>query len=96
MCICALYKAYTGERVWKAIGDRLQGPRYLSRVYHYWKMTARKQRTNIGKYSFVNKSISDWNKLPEGAIGTSHGKTHVLKRRVRKVKTSWGSGGDKK
>jgi hypothetical protein len=24
--ICALCKAYTGERAWKAIGDRLQGP----------------------------------------------------------------------
>jgi hypothetical protein len=23
-CICALYKAYTGERAWTAIGDRRQ------------------------------------------------------------------------
>ena len=27
--ICALYKAYTGERAWKAISDRLQAPNYL-------------------------------------------------------------------
>ena len=33
--MCALYKAYTGERVWKAIADRLQAPSYLSRVDHY-------------------------------------------------------------
>jgi len=51
---------------------------------------ARKQRTDIGKYSIVNRSITDWNKLPEGAIGTSHGKTHIFKTRVRKVKTSEG------
>jgi len=38
-----------------------------------------------GKYSFVNRSITDWNKLPEGATGTSHGKTHIFKTRVRKV-----------
>jgi hypothetical protein len=44
----------------------------------------------IGKYSFVNRSITDWNKLSEGAIGTSHGKTHIFKTRVRKVKTSEG------
>jgi hypothetical protein len=25
-CICALFKAYMGERAWKAIGDRLQKP----------------------------------------------------------------------
>ena len=31
-CICALFKAYSGERAWKAIGDRLQGSHYLSRV----------------------------------------------------------------
>jgi hypothetical protein len=83
--MCALYKAYTGERAWKAIGDRLQLPSYLSRVDHYWKTRARKQRTDIGKYSFVNRSITDWNKLPEGAKGTSQGKTHIFKTRVRKV-----------
>ena len=74
--ICALYKAYTGERAWKAIRDRLQAPSYLSRVDHNWKIKAGKQRTDIGKYSFVNRSITDWNKLPEGTIGTSNGKTH--------------------
>jgi len=24
-CICALFKAYTGEQAWKSIGDRLKG-----------------------------------------------------------------------
>ena len=32
--IFALFKAYSGERAWKAIGDRLQRPHYLSRVDH--------------------------------------------------------------
>jgi hypothetical protein len=41
------------------------------------------------------RSITDWNKLPEGAIGASHGKTHIFKTRVKKVKTSEGSEGDK-
>jgi len=83
--MCALYKAYTGERAWKAIGDRLQAPSYLSRVDHHWKIRARKQRTDIGKCSFVKRPIPDWNQLPEGAIGTSHGNTHIFKTRVRKV-----------
>jgi len=30
-------------------------------------------------------SIIDWNQLPEGVIGTSHGKTHIFKTRVKKV-----------
>ena len=31
-CVCPLFKAYSGERAWKAIGDRLRRPHYLSRV----------------------------------------------------------------
>jgi hypothetical protein len=45
----------------------------------------RKIRTDVGKFSFVNRTIADWNQLPEGAIGTSLVKTHVFRNRVRKV-----------
>jgi hypothetical protein len=79
-----IYKAYIGERAWKTKGDRLQAPKYLSRVDHHWKIRARKQRTDIRKYSFVNRSITDWNQLPERAIGTSNGKILIFKTRVRK------------
>jgi hypothetical protein len=88
--MCAFYKAYTGERVWKVIGDRLQAPRYLSRNNYYWKIRARKQRSDNGKCCFLNRSITEWNQLPEAAIGTSHSKTHIFKARVRKVKTGEG------
>ena len=87
--MCALYKAYTGKRAWKAKADRLQASNYLTRIDHHWKIRARKQRPDIGKY-FVNRSITDWNQLPKGAIGTSHGKKHIFKTRVWKVKTSEG------
>jgi hypothetical protein len=75
-------------KYWKAIGDRLQAPSYLSRVDHYWKIGATKQKTDVGKYSFVNRTITDWNQLPEEALGTSLGKPHIFRRRVRKVMTS--------
>ena len=49
-------------------------------------MENQSQKTkDIGKYSFVNRSITDTNQLPEGVIGTSHGKAHIFKMRVRKV-----------
>jgi hypothetical protein len=86
--ICALYKACTGQMAWRVIGDRLRAPSYLIRVDHYWKIRARKQRTDIGKCYLVNRSITDWNKLPEGAIRTFRGKTNIFKTRVRKRKTS--------
>jgi hypothetical protein len=88
--MCVLYEAYTGERAWKAIGDRLQMSSHLSRVDLCWKTRARKQRTDIRKFSFVNRSIIEWNKLPEGVTGTSHGKTHIFKKRIEKGKTSEG------
>jgi len=75
-----LYKAYTSERAWKAIKDRLQAPSYLSRVNHYWKIKAKKQRTD----SFVNRSITDWNKLPEGQLGLPTVKSIFSKRGLGK------------
>jgi hypothetical protein len=84
--LCALYKAYNGERAWKDIGDRLQAPYYLSKVEHCWKVRSSMIRTDVGKISFVNKTIAKCNQLREGAIGTSPVKTHTFRKRVRKVK----------
>jgi hypothetical protein len=65
---CALFKAYTGERARKSIGERLQGPCYLSRDDHDRKIRNRKQRTDIRKYSFVNRTIKLWNNLLAEAL----------------------------
>jgi hypothetical protein len=46
----------TGGRARKDTGDRLQRPCYLSRVDDR-KIRSRKQRPDIGKYSFVNRTI---------------------------------------
>jgi hypothetical protein len=47
--LCALFKAYTGERAWKATGIHLQRPDYLSRVDHVPKIWDRNQRMDIRK-----------------------------------------------
>jgi hypothetical protein len=65
-----MFKAYTGQRAWKAIGDRLENPCYLSRVDHNRKIGIRKQKTDIGKYSIVNRTIQLRNQLPEDVLGT--------------------------
>jgi len=83
--ICALFKAYSGERAWKAIGDRLQRPHYLSMVDHERKIRSRRQRTDIRKYFFVSRNIQDWNQLPAKVLGTLPCKPNTQKRRVRKV-----------
>ena len=67
--ICALFKAYSGKRAWKPIGDRLERPHYLSRVDHERKIRSRRQRTDIGIYSFVNRTIQNWNQLTAEVLG---------------------------
>jgi hypothetical protein len=58
--ICALFKLYTGGRAWKARGDRLLKPCYLSRDKHNRKIRNKKQSTDIEKYFFVNRAIKSW------------------------------------
>ena len=81
MCI---FKAYAGERSWKAIRDRLRRPYYLSRVDHVGKSRDRKQRTDIGKYSFVNITIKNWNQISVEALGLSLLNLRFLETELRK------------
>jgi hypothetical protein len=82
--ICATFKACNEEQAWKSIGDRLNGLCYLSRNDHGRKIRARKQRKDIGKYSFVNRTIKLWNQLPAEALATFPYKPRIF-RSVRKV-----------
>jgi len=84
-CIFTLFKAYTAERTWKCIGDRLKWPCYLSRNDHGCKIMACKQNTDIGKYCSVNRTIRLSNQLPAEVIVTFLCKSHIFRKRVRKV-----------
>jgi hypothetical protein len=87
--LCALYNAYNGERAWKDIGNRSQAPYYLSKVDHFWKIRATMIRADIGKFVFVNRTITEWNQLPEGAIGTFPVKMLTFRRRVLLLLLEW-------
>jgi len=81
-CLCALFKA------WKALWERLRRPYYLSRVDHVQKIRDRKQKTDIGTYSFINRTTKNWNQLPAEALGTFPCKTKFFRNRVRKAITN--------
>jgi hypothetical protein len=49
------------------------------------KIRARRQRRDVGTYSFVNSTINLWNQLPAEALATFPCKLHVFRKRVRKV-----------
>ena len=87
-CMCALFKAYTAERASKSIEDRLQGRWYLSRDDHDRNIRDRKQRTDIGKYSFVTSTIKHWRQLPAEALTTFPCGLHIFWKRVGKVNIS--------
>jgi len=61
---------------------------YLSRVDHVRKIRDRKQRTDIGKNFFVNRTFKNWNQLPAEALGTFLCKPKVFRKRVGKAITS--------
>ena len=63
----------------------LQRSHYLNRVDHERKIRSRRQRTDTGEYSFVNRTIQDWNQLPAEILGNLHCKLNTLKKRTRKV-----------
>jgi hypothetical protein len=46
-----------------------------------------RQRTDIGKYSFVNRTIQHWNQLPAEVLGILRCKPITFKKGVRKVIT---------
>jgi len=57
----------------------------LSRVGHVWKIRDRKQRMDIRKYFFVNRTINNWNQLPAEVLGTLPCKPKIFRNRVTKA-----------
>ena len=88
--ICTIFKAYIRGRTLKAIRNRLLKPWYLSRGDHNRKIRIRKQRTDVGKYSCVNRTIKRWNQLTGGLLASFPFKIHTFRKRVKNVATSKG------
>jgi predicted methyltransferase len=59
-----------GKGLGKLYATGCDGLYCLSRVDHVPKIRDRKQRTDIGNYSFVNRTIKNWNQLPAEVSGT--------------------------
>ena len=91
--LCAKFKAYTGEPAWRAIVDRLLGPCYLSREDHNYKIRTRKQRTVVGKFSFTNRTIKNWNQLPAKLLAPYPCNLNLFRKRVKKATIKNGAHG---
>jgi len=74
-----------GNGLGELYGTGCEGLTVLSRVDHVRKIRDRKQRTDIGKYSFVNRTIKDWNQLPAEALRNFPCKPKIFRNRVGKA-----------
>jgi len=54
------------------------------------KIRTRKKRTDVGKYSFVNRIIKSWNQLPASLLASFLCKLNTFRKRVKNVVTSKG------
>jgi len=88
--ICALFKAYNRGRALKGIGVRPLKPCYLSRNEHNQKIRNRKQRTDVGKYFFVNRTIKSWNQFTADLLASFPCKLNTFRKKVKNVVTSKG------
>ncbi len=77
--LCALFKAIGVIGRWGEVGARLSKPTYFARNDHGFKIRQRKQRTDVGKFSFINRTIQNWNKLPAAVLETFLRMSKILK-----------------
>jgi hypothetical protein len=77
-----LSKFYTTntKRFLSVLATELQSTKINQR-----KIRSRRQRTDIRKYSFVNRTIQHWNQLPTEVLRILPCKPITFKKRVRKV-----------
>jgi hypothetical protein len=45
----------------------------------------RRQIMDIGKYSFINRTMENWNQLPAEGLGTFPFKPKIFRKRFRKA-----------
>ena len=62
----------------------------LSRDDHNRKIRTTNQRTDVGKYSFVNRTIKSWDELTAALLASFPCKLNSFRKRVNNVVTSKG------
>ena len=70
--------------------NRFIKPCYLSRGDYNPKIRTRRQRTDVGTYFFVNRTIKSWKQLPASLLASFPCKINTFRERVKNVVTSKG------
>ena len=62
----------------------------LSRDNHNRKIRTTKRRTDVGKYSFVNRTLKSWNQLPASLLASFRRQLNTFRKRVMSKEFKWG------
>jgi hypothetical protein len=52
---------------------------------HNRKIGPRKKRTYVGKYSIVNRTVKNWNRLLAGLLASFPSKLNTFRKRVKNI-----------
>ena len=61
--LTGMFKSWNSAEGWGELNSRLKLPNYVGRGNHGLKIRECNQKTDIAKYSFINRGIRDWNAL---------------------------------
>ena len=78
-----MFRSYTGCNAWSEIRERIKKPNYYSRKDSGLKIRTNKQKSDAGKYSFLNRTIIDWNNLPTVTFESLPRYVHSFKNRLK-------------
>jgi hypothetical protein len=82
--LCALFRTLKGENAWGDLRKKVENPNYIGRNDHQFKVKCRSQKNNVKKFSFLNRTILDWNSLPAELFEPFPKSVNVFKRRCKK------------
>jgi hypothetical protein len=74
---------YNGEGGWKELSQKIEPASYRVRHDHRLKIQNKVTRTNVGKYSFLNRTVRDWNALPEETFNVESRKS--FRRKLNEI-----------
>jgi hypothetical protein len=83
--LSGLFRACTGESAWGELGVKLKPPTYFGRHDHPFKIQPIQNRTDTGKFSFLSRTIEDWNCLPSAALSPLPNNYLRFKQRIQRL-----------
>jgi hypothetical protein len=76
-----MYKIVTGEIAWEHIGKEISKQNFVGKNNHQFKIKFPSQRTNLKKFSYLNRTIFDWSGLPAKLLEPFPRNINIFKNR---------------